>query len=90
MSVIGIPIGALGGAVLGWIFGRRKLNADAQGQELKNVERVIAIYQKAITDVQAQFAAYRAEAEARMARMEAKMTRLEKELEECRKQHRHD
>ena len=44
-------IGPGAAAFLGWFFGRRKLNADADATELDNVEKGLGIYRKIIEDL---------------------------------------
>lgn len=45
------PIAAAFG---GWLFGRRKLSAEASTTEIENVEKSLAIYRGIITDMETQ------------------------------------
>ncbi len=38
-------------AIVGWLFGRRKDNAQATQSEMENVEKALAIYRGIITDL---------------------------------------
>jgi hypothetical protein len=60
-------------AVLGYLSGRKRYNADVKGVVLENVEKAISIYKDALDDLQARF--------------EKRIDDLEKELQDCKQKY---
>lgn len=60
-SWIGTTISTAAGAFFGWLFGRRKQTAEAQGSELENIEKAVAIWRQIASDLEGKFTALQTE-----------------------------
>jgi hypothetical protein len=60
-------------AVLGYLSGRKRYNADVKGVILENVEKAISIYKDALDDLQARF--------------EKRIEDLERQLKDCQERY---
>lgn len=52
--IVNYLLAPIAAAFAGWVFGRRKNDAEASSAEIENVEKSLAIYRGIITDMEAQ------------------------------------
>jgi len=60
-SWIGTTISTGAGAFFGWLFGKRKLKAEAQNSELENIEKAVTIWRQIASDLEGKFTALQSE-----------------------------
>ena len=60
-SWVGTTISTGAGAFFGWLFGKRKIKAEAQGSELENIEKAVAIWRQIASDLEGKFTALQTE-----------------------------
>lgn len=87
-SWVGTTISTGAGAFFGWLFGRRKLKAEAASSELENVEKAIAIWRGIASDLEGKFKSLQDEVmelRKELMKLEVENETLKQEVKDLRK-----
>ncbi|MBA3899741.1 MAG: hypothetical protein H0X62_05940 [Bacteroidetes bacterium] len=81
-DIITYVIAPVATALVGWMAGRRKTEADSKKSEIENVEAILTIYQRIIKDLEAKVERLEVRLDDAQKRYEAKVVELQRRLNE--------
>lgn len=96
LSWLWASLSAIGTGLAGWLFGRKKQNAEVKASELDNVEKAVAIWRGIASDLEGKFTALQhqftelqksnIELQIEVRRLKETNAELQSEIEELRSQ----